>query len=62
MTNPNLSTAQQTTALNNGVAQLQDGLNALNSIAANQDANSTLVFTNPTAAPAATAAPVNISF
>jgi X-X-X-Leu-X-X-Gly heptad repeat protein len=59
MTNPNLNTDQQTTALNNGVKQLQDGLTALNSIAANQQANSLLVFSGGAAAPtaAASAAP-----
>jgi hypothetical protein len=53
MTNPNLNTDQQTTALNNGVKQLQDGLTALNSIAANQQANSLLTFGNPAAPPPA---------
>jgi hypothetical protein len=47
MTNPNLSTAQQSTALNNGIKQLNDGLAALNAIAANKQASSTLVFTSP---------------
>ena len=44
VTNTNLTTDQQTTALNDGVKQLQDGLAALNSIASNQQAQSTLVF------------------
>jgi hypothetical protein len=55
MTNPNLSTDQQTTALNNGVQQLQSGLDALAAIANNQPANALLTFSNP--APAAAAAP-----
>ena len=53
MTNPNLSTAQQAAALNDGVAQLQDGLTALNDIASNQQANSTLVFSDPPASSSA---------
>jgi hypothetical protein len=52
ITNPNLSTSQQTAALNNGVKQLNDGLAALNAIAGNQQAQSLLVFSDPT--PAAT--------
>jgi hypothetical protein len=51
MTNPNLNTTQQTQALNNGIKQLQDGMAALNSIANNQAATSSLVFTDPTPAP-----------
>ena len=47
MTNPNLNTAQQTTALNNGILQLKDGLAALNGIAANQAVTSNLVFAAP---------------
>jgi hypothetical protein len=53
MTNTNLTTAQQQTALNNQVKQLQDGLQVMNSIAGNQQAMSLLNFSDPGAAPAA---------
>jgi hypothetical protein len=44
MTNPNLNHDQQVTALNNGAAQLNEGLVALNNIAQNQAATGTLGF------------------
>jgi hypothetical protein len=45
VTNPNLTTDQQTVALQNGVEALSSGLAALNSIAANKQATSGLTFT-----------------
>ena len=48
ITNPNLSADQQATALNDGVAQLQDALNILSAIAGTPDIQSTLTFSNPT--------------
>ena len=56
MTNANLNTGQQTTALNNGVKELQDGLAVLNGIANNQAVTSLLVFGNTEAPPAAAGA------
>lgn len=50
ITNPNLTADQQTTALNDGVAQLQDALNILSTIAGTPDVQSTLSFSDTGAA------------